>query len=82
MGRIRAVPSWTGGLFPAEMIRRVGAFAFIPLGCSQIPQAMDGGDHFFAWQVIAGDFEAFKQARRDKLGDGALMHAEAISLEL
>ena len=108
---------WTGGLFPAEMIRRVGAtqescvafvdlvvsskfddylkfvdrhlyknstgdFAVIPLGCSPIPQALENGDHFFAWQVISGNFEAFKQARRDELGEGALMRAEDISLVL
>ncbi|TDI61022.1 MAG: hypothetical protein E2O92_04150 [Alphaproteobacteria bacterium] len=108
---------WTGGLFPAEMIRRVGAegetcvafvdlvhsqkfhaylefvdrhlyknseahFAVIPLGCSPIPQELDNGENYFAWQIISGDFEAFKQARRAELGDGALMRAEDISLVL
>ena len=114
---------WTGGLFPAEMIRQVGAtaetcvafvdlcvhnkfdtyldfidrhlyegpngggvpdgaFRTIPLGCSPIPQSIDGEDFFFSWQVIAGDFEAFKQARRDELGPGALDRADAISLVL
>jgi hypothetical protein len=112
---------WTGGLFPAEMIRRVGAgnetcvafvdlvtkdkfdgyldfvehhlysnknrdsdeaFSVIPLGASAIPQTMEDGDYYFAWQVIAGDFEAFKKARREQLGDGALMRAETISVLL
>jgi hypothetical protein len=108
---------WTGGLFPAEMIRRVGAeqetcvafvdlvhgqkfhaymefvdrhlygnsegdFAVIPLGCSPIPQALENGENYFAWQVISGDFEAFKQARRTELGVAALMRAEDISLVL
>ena len=107
---------WTGGLFPTEMIRKVGAqnescvafvdmvrddkfndwlgfvdrhlwketegeFAMIPLGFSPIPQVIDGVDHFLTWQVVAGDFDAFKQARRDELGDGALMRADSISLE-
>lgn len=108
---------WTGGLFPAEMIRRVGAteetcvafvdmvvadkfdtyldfvdrhlykeskgpFSMIPLGCSPIPQMLPNGPNFLSWQIVAGDFEAFKQARRDELGDGALMRAESISLKL
>lgn len=107
---------WTGGLFPTEMIRKVGAqnescvafvdlvrddkfndwldfidrhlwketkgaFAMIPLGFSPIPQVINGVDHFLTWQVVAGDFDAFKQARRDELGDGALMRADSISLE-
>ena len=107
---------WTGGLFPTEMIRKVGAqnescvafvdlvredkfaawlefidrhlwnetkgqFAMIPLGFSPIPQVIDGVDHYLTWQVVPGDFEAFKQVRRDELGDGALMRAESISLE-
>jgi hypothetical protein len=108
---------WTGGLFPAEMIRQVGAtdetcvafvdmvignkfdtylqfvdghlfknstgdFAVIPLGCSPIPQVIEGKEHFLTWQIISGDFEAFRQSRRDELGDGVLMRAEDISLEL
>lgn len=108
---------WTGGLFPAEMIRRVEAeqetcvafidlvsaekfdaylnfvdrylyktgaapFAMIPLGFSPVPQQMPDGDAYYTWQVVAGDFEAFKQARRAELGDGALMTAEAIQFSL
>ncbi len=108
---------WTGGIFPAEMIRRVGAedetcvafvdlctgpkfdsytrfvekylyrnsdapFAVIPLGFSPIPQKLETGDSFFTWQVIAGDFEAFKQTRRDELGAGAMDRADSISVLL
>ena len=108
---------WTGGLFPAEMIRRVGAeretaiafidlvtapkvdaylkfvdtylhqssaapFAVIPLGISPIRQQINGDEQYYTWQVVTGDFEAFKQARRSELGDGALMTTEAISLAL
>ncbi len=57
-------------------------FSLIPLGASAIPQTIEGVDHYFAWQVIAGDFEAFKIARRSELGDGALMRAETISVVL
>lgn len=108
---------WTGGLFPTEMLRRVGAthesaiafvdmvradkfdrylsfidehlykeakgpFAMVPLGCSPIPQMVAGAESYLSWQVITGDFEAFKQARRDQLGDGALMRADSIRLGL
>jgi glutathione synthase/RimK-type ligase-like ATP-grasp enzyme len=108
---------WTGGLFPTEMIRRVGAdnetaiafvdmvrgdkfdrylkyidenlyketkgpFAMIPLGVSSIPQVIDGTDHYLSWQIVTGDFEAFRQARREQLGDGVLMRSESISVEL
>ncbi len=107
---------WTGGLFPTEMIRKVGAqnescvafvdmvredkfndwldfidrhlwketkgdFAMIPLGFSPIPQVINGVNHFLTWQVVPGDFEAFKDVRRKELGDGALMRADSISLE-
>jgi len=58
-----------------------GPFAMIPLGCSPIPQMLDGTRHYLAWQVVLGDFEAFKGARRRELGEGALMRAEAIRPE-
>lgn len=108
---------WTGGLFPTEMIRKVGAehetcvafiglvrhdkfddylkfvekylyknsdgpFGVIPLGFSPIPQDLPGGEHFFTWQVVPGDFEAFKKARREELGDGAMAQADSISLAM
>jgi glutathione synthase/RimK-type ligase-like ATP-grasp enzyme len=108
---------WTGGLFPTEMMRRIGAtqetaiafvdmvradkferylnfidehlyketkgpFAMVPLGCSPIPQLINGAESYLSWQVVPGDFEAFKQARRDQLGDGALMRADSIRLGL
>ena len=108
---------WTGGLFPAEMIRLVGAeahsciafvdlvcedkfdsylsfverhlfkkentdFSMIPLGASAIPQLIEGVEHFFAWQIVVGDFEAFKTRRAAELGDGALIRAESISVVL
>lgn len=109
---------WTGGLFPTEIIRDVGAgnktcvafvdliradrfdvcldffeshlfsrestadFNVIPVGFSAIEQEIEGQKFYFSWQVIAGDFEAFKIARRDDLGDGVLERAETISVEL
>jgi len=43
---------------------------------------IDGQAFFFGWQTITGDFEAFKAARRAHLGDGVLMRAETISVQL
>ena len=57
-------------------------FAVIPNGVSAIPQMIDGQAFFFGWQTITGDFEAFKAARRAHLGDGVLMRAETISVQL
>lgn len=57
-------------------------FAVIPNGVSAIPQTIDGQEFFFGWQTITGDFEVFKAARREQLGDGILMRAETISVSL
>ena len=62
--------------------RSLEAFAVIPNGFSAIPQVIDGQTFYFGWQTIAGDFEAFKQARKEQLGDGVLMRAETISVVL
>ena len=43
---------------------------------------IEGQEFYFGWQTIAGDFEAFKAVRAKELGDGVLMRAETISVEL
>ena len=60
--------------------RSLENFAVIPNGASAIPQTVDGQEFFFCWQTITGDFEAFKIARREQLGDGVLMRAETITI--
>ena len=60
--------------------RSLENFAVIPIGASAIPQIVDGQEFFFCWQTITGDFEAFKIARRERLGDGVLMRAETITI--
>ena len=60
--------------------RQDAPFHIIPLGVSPARQMIDGKEHFYTWQMIAGDFEAFKHTRRDELGDGVLMLAEAIDI--
>ncbi len=57
------------------------SFSIIPLGCSPSPQQIEGDEHFYAWQIIAGDFNAFKQARQVELGDDVLMLAEKIDMD-
>jgi hypothetical protein len=106
---------WTGGLFPAEMIRRLdlagrGAVAFfdmvsrdglpryldfseqtlyrrqdepfasVPLGFSPFPMPVDGRDMNPVWQMVVGDIEAFKAAKREALEPGDLPTADKISL--
>ena len=110
---------WTGGLFPAHLIERLGAqaedaiafidvihtshgedyltflrdnlyadlthpgsFRTVPMGFSPFVQDMDGAERIYVWQVVLGDFEAFKQAKNHALGADELPTADAISLSL
>lgn len=109
---------WTGGLFPAELVRRLDvedqavvafidmcppqefenyrrflrqhlyqnnadqSFAVAPMGFAPFPTDIDGTDYLFVWQVVIGDFEAFKQAKRAELGDSVLISAPNISTGL
>ncbi len=105
---------WTGGLFPAELVRRLGVadrevvafidlcppdrlgdylaflerhlhgradgdFAAAPMGFAPYPSEVDGREQLFVWQIVIGDFEAFKQARARELGDDVLVTAPAIT---
>lgn len=106
---------WTGGLFPAHLLERLGvrdqhsiafidvvsassfedylqfveahlqaptaavAFQLLPMGFSPFPQVIDGDEKLYVWQVVTGDFEAFKVAKRQQLGDGQLPTADLIS---
>ncbi len=110
---------WTGGLFPAEMVTRLGVqqettvvffdrvtrerlgdylrfheahlfgardlaandgYASVPVGFSPFTAAIDGAEYVYVWQMVVGDFEAFKRAKRDSLGDGQLPTADLINL--
>lgn len=105
---------WTGGLFPAEILKQLGEtrdavpffdmvlidkreqylafverylvgryrgdFAVIPLGFACFPLTIDGADFFYTWQTVVGDLEAFKAAKREELGEGALPTADLITL--
>ena len=106
---------WTGGLFPAEMVKRLGVqqettvvffdrvtrerladylafqdthlfgsfdgpFASVPLGFSPFTAEIDDEEYVHVWQMVVGEFEAFKRAKHDSLGDGQLPTADLISL--
>lgn len=103
---------WTGGLFPAEMLKQIetggrdavaffdvvdvsgrdayvdfveqhlvgthdGPFTMAPLGigCFEVP--METGPAYYTWQIVLGDFEAFKAAKQ-VLGEGMLPTADLI----
>ena len=67
---------------PAAPPQGAGAFAFVPMGFSPYPTELQGEPYVFVWQIVLGDFEAFKQARRDELPERAFITAERISLGL
>jgi hypothetical protein len=57
-----------------------GPYASVPLGFSPFPAEINGEAYVYVWQMVVGDFEAFKSAKRDSLGDGQLPTADLISL--
>jgi len=56
-----------------------GPFAMAPLGigCFEVP--METGPAYYTWQIVLGDFEAFKTAKQ-VLGEGMLPTADLIHL--
>ena len=110
---------WTGGLFPAELIRRLGlehqdvvaffdvcpqskhgqlmdfleahlypgdfsdkGFAIAPLGFSPFPTAIDDVPCIYTWQLVVGDFEAFKATKARSLDADVLITAPLVSVKL
>ncbi len=104
---------WTGGLFPAELLKRLqaehehsvafidvisesrlpdylefmqahlhpgGEFRMVPMGFSPFPQDFNGTASVYMWQVVMGDYEAFKRAKNAALGAAELPTADAITL--
>jgi hypothetical protein len=55
-------------------------FASVPLGFSPFPMPVDGRDMNPVWQMVVGDIEAFKAAKREALEPGDLPTADKISL--
>jgi hypothetical protein len=108
---------WTGGLFPAELVRRLGCgdrqvvafidmcpparfddymdfleanlystndsvWSIVPMGFAPYPTAIENAEYLFVWQVVVGDFDAFKTAKHQSLGDDVLVTVPNISIEL
>lgn len=107
---------WTGGLFPAELIKRLGAqaqdavafidlcpadafaeyqafvdaelyqpgkqqsFALAPMGFCPYPVTVNERDHLYLWQVVLGDFAAFKAARSEQLDAAVLPTVPSIEV--
>ena len=106
---------WTGGLFPAEILRQLdtggrdavpffdmvlidkreayvdfldryligeytGKFAMVPMGFGPFPVVLDGAEYFYTWQAVIGDLDAFRAAKKEQLGDGAMITADIITL--
>ncbi len=58
------------------------SFQSVPFGFGPFPVTVEGRDHIFVWQIVEGDFEAFKAAKNDTLGTDVLATADRISLVL
>ena len=55
-----------------------GDFAMVPIGFGCFPVPLDGKDYFYTWQMVIGDFEAFKQAKKKELAPGVMITADII----
>lgn len=108
---------WTGGLFPAELVRRLGiekqpvvafidmcpphdldaylafvsqylhtqskaAFSIAPMGFAPFPVEVEGHQQLFVWQIVIGDFDAFKSAKNQHLGEQVLATAPLINASI
>ena len=104
---------WTGGLFPAELVRRLGCenepvvafidmcppalfeaymdfveanipdaqstpFSIAPMGFAPFEMEMDGRTFIFIWQIVIGDFEAFKTEKDRVFEDDPMPTANLI----
>ncbi|MEL7029859.1 MAG: hypothetical protein AAGL49_11775, partial [Pseudomonadota bacterium] len=64
---------------PRSNDRRFGA---LPFGVTPFPGDAADGAPVFVWQLVTGDFEAFKSAKRAHLDADVLPTAEKVSLNL
>lgn len=53
-------------------------FSMVPLGFGPFDVPIEGEDHIYTWQMVVGDFNAFKAAKKT-LGSGVMPTADAIS---
>jgi len=55
-----------------------GEFAMVPIGFGCFPVPIDGQDYFYSWQMVVGDFETFKRAKKKALAPGVMITADNI----
>ena len=55
-----------------------GAFAMVPIGFGCFPVPVEGQDYFYSWQMVVGDFDAFKQAKNKELAASVMITADII----
>ena len=55
-----------------------GEFAMVPLGFGCFPVPVEGLDYFYSWQMVVGDFDAFKQAKNKELPASVMITANII----
>ena len=55
-----------------------GAFAMVPIGFGCFPVPVEGQDYFYSWQMVMGDFDAFKQAKNKELAASVMITADII----
>lgn len=55
-----------------------GEYAMVPIGFGCFPVPLEGQDYFYSWQMVVGDFDAFKQARNKELAAGVMITADII----
>jgi|TARA_B110000211_G_scaffold64413_1_gene73965 hypothetical protein len=55
-----------------------GEFAMVPIGFGCFPVPVEGQDYFYSWQMVVGDFQAFKQAKNKELAASVMITADII----
>lgn len=55
-----------------------GPFAMVPLGFGCFPVAVEGQEYFYSWQIVVGDFDVFKQAKKKELSASVMITADII----
>ncbi len=57
-----------------------GDFSMLPIGFGCFPVPINGCDHFYTWQAVIGDLNAFKQIKNDELGVDVMPTANIIEI--
>jgi len=56
-----------------------GEFTMVPIGFGCFPVPIDGQEYFYSWQMVVGDFDAFKRAKNQELPAGVMITADIIN---